>query len=334
MAVFFACVIESLLMAAVVSAASPFGAGSSSDGFKGSGSYERQEVVVEGQERAYWLYRPPGQERQRVAVIVIHGYSGTAAQARFYGLEPVADRENFLVLYAEAPEGDWNIGKNYPNRSPAVRARNDFLYFDHLVSEVRNPDGAGVEKVFVAGNSLGGMMAISLACELAERVSGIAAVISGMTSGQFADCRPARSVPFTLLVGTLDRQLPPDHGHEHAISGSNGGPIWLLAYDTTLQFWANINKCSNTRTEVELPGQGGDETTYAIKHRYDGCAAGAVEGIRFVGMGHRWPGTGIQAREAGNPGLTARLGPPSLQTNGAELVWEFFEANALNALYE
>lgn len=291
----------------------------------GRGSYVEHNLGVAGANRLYGRYEPPEWRPGSPVVVMLHGFGGSAADARLYGMERVADREGLLLAYASGPAGEWNIGANYRNASTAVQGRDDIGYLDRLLDELAGASGARTPAVYLVGNSMGGLMAVTYACARSERVAGIAAVISGMTSGQLASCRPGRPVPFALLIGSADRLLPPFNGRDHAVQGVDGSMLWLASFDESLEFWARANGCNASFSETNLPRRKPDDPTSIVRRDFGECRGAGVVGYRFEGMGHRWPGMMRHPREADDPLLAERLGPPSGQADGAELIWDFFE---------
>src|SRR5262249_22545487 len=71
---------------------------------------------------------------------------------------------------------------------------------------------AGPDRIYVAGVSNGGMMALRLVCEGADFVAGIGSIIASMPAATGADCRPARPVPIVMFNGTADKLVPYDGG--------------------------------------------------------------------------------------------------------------------------
>lgn len=307
---------------------SPHPANQPLDAAYGNGTIN--EVALQGAAagRSVFLYRPPQVEAGRPkAVIVLHGFKGDAQISRYYGLEREADKYGFYVVYPFAPGKEWSIGKNFPSTDAAIAARDDATYLLAAIDMIVRDYAVNPAGVFMAGQSMGGIMAVSFACDHADKVKGVAMVASGMTSGQLADCRPNSKLDILLLLGGEDPILPPIGGRSKAITGVNGDPIWLLDYPETLAFWAKANGCDGVASK-RTQGTG---AASLLLTSYAGCKGPKVAAKVIAHMGHRWPGTNFQERlaetrikatEEGS--LDAFLGPASFAVDGAQEVWRFF----------
>jgi polyhydroxybutyrate depolymerase len=295
----------------------------------GSGEFTDLTLGADGERRSYCLYRPEAVQAAPRVVVVLHGYGGSAADSRMYGMEAVADREGFVLAYAQAPGGEWNIGHQYRNTDPAVQRRDDLAYLDALIADLPRVLEAPVRAVGLLGVSLGGVMAISHAAATRHHIGAIASVISGMTNRQWPACRTTASVPYMLVIGTKDRLLPPDNGQEFAVAGQDGQPLWLLPYEQTLTHWAASQGCIEPRLVSLVPDSAEGGISLVTRHAWLRNGREHVVGCRIHGMGHRWPGMLMHPRERTDPSLTSRLGPACGQVNGAELVWRFLEPHLL-----
>lgn len=294
----------------------------------GLGSVTVRDLPVDNAERRYTLYRPDGVQRPAMTVLVLHGYGGSAVDSRLYGLEPVADREGFVVAYAEAPAGEWCIGHQYRNANPAVQQRDDVAYLDALLADLAMAVPAGGGAVMLLGVSMGGMMAISYAAARPGRVAALAGVISGMTNRQPPALQAGSAVPCLLVIGEDDRLLPPDHGIDFAVRGQDESPLWLLSYERTLSHWARWNGCDGPPiVQLETGGTHGQPVALT-RHVWLAEGRPRVMGCRISPLGHRWPGLLQHPRERIDLSLGAKLGPACAWPEGAELVWAFFAACA------
>ena len=70
------------------------------------------------------------------------------------------------------------------------------------------PTESLVDRVYVAGASNGGMMALRLACERTGRLAAVAVVIANQPWPQVERCRPTVPLPLILINGTDDPLMP------------------------------------------------------------------------------------------------------------------------------
>lgn len=258
------------------------------------------------------LHRPPGHRTPRPLVIALHGLNQPAAELQsVLGLDAVADREGFVTAYPSAVIGRWSYTAERPVVLPGGGGLLDDIGFlaalvDRLVSEqVADPAA-----VFVTGQSRGGLLAWTLACEAAGRYAGIAPLITGMTARQLADCAPARPVPLLLLAGTGDRVQPYD--------GWLFAGYRLASVPETLEYWRRQLGCTGQASRLLPHRQAADPTRVAVID-WSGCVPGT--GLRFLrveGGGHRLPGLGETQSGPASAGLQNQ------DFDTAEEIWRFF----------
>jgi len=299
----------------------------------GDGDIEEFSFSVDGVDRRFLVYSPTQPPKRRPALLVLHGYGGTAELSRYYGLEKVADVDSFTVVYPEGPGKEWRIGKNYPHADASVRNRNDLTYFRSLLAELNLRFGHQIDmdRLYVIGQSMGGMMAVSLACDMSDAFRGFVAVVSGVTNGQRADCDPEYVRPLMLVVGSEDKLMPAVNGREKAIPGANGELLWLLTYEEGLSFWAEKSGCGQALEPVERAKRLSPtvDATYVLQLGFEDCKD-RVRGLWVEGMGHRWPGSRFQEHLGellGRDNVAELLGPPTDELKAADESWMFFSTN-------
>jgi polyhydroxybutyrate depolymerase len=220
--------------------------------------------------RTVLLHAPPGAFRPRALVIALHGAGETGPDfAADTGFSRLADRDRFLVAYPSGvgPRSFWDISGAPPATGPEevveLRTSLDALEDSACVDDAR---------VFVTGVSNGGGMAARLACELSDRIAGVAPVAGGYSS--LPACHPARPLPVLEIHGTGD-QVVPYGGQPPAHAGSV--TRWLRQ-------WRSIDGCHGPALHIE-PGAGVHELAW--RH----CASGTlVEHVRLDHQAHGWPG--------------------------------------------
>jgi polyhydroxybutyrate depolymerase len=220
-------------------------------------------------DRQVRLHVPPKAYRPRALVLALHGAGQTGADmARDTGFSRLADRENFLVAYPSAagPHAFWNMSGTVagdPNDVEALERSLDQLESRACVDDAR---------VFVTGVSNGGGMAARLACELSQRLAGIAAVAGGYRA--LPPCKPERPLPVLEIHGTSD-QVVPYGGRPPDYRGSVAR--WLAQ-------WRRIDGCHGRARRI-VPATGVTEIAWRA------CAQGtSVEHVRLDGAAHGWPG--------------------------------------------
>jgi len=273
--------------------------------------------------RSYLLHLPPAArgDAPLPLVIAFHGGGGNAKGFQAYaGLDAVADREGFAVVY---PNGTgrlaprlltWNAGRccGY-----ALDNKLDDVGFARRVIEsVAEHARIDRKRIFATGHSNGAMMAYRLAAEAAGEIAAIAPVAGAMNlRREFA---PTRAVPVLHIHSVDDPRALYAGGDNKSLSGATIHHEPVIA---GLQRWEQRNGCSGAGRELErrsAPAPNGDGEHTAV-HIAAGCPAGAaVELWRLTGAGHGWPGN--------EPGpLPERvMGPHANVINAAEEAWKFF----------
>lgn len=186
----------------------------------------------------------------------------------------------------------------------------DIAFLRALIAHLVATAGADPARIYVAGVSAGGYMAVRIACEMPNEVAAVADIIATARSAQLRACPPARPVPLLLLASTTDGTNP---------YAGQRGPEWadLASAPATAAFFAARNGCTQ-RTETPLPQH--DPATSATLIRHTGCTGGAdVVFARIDGSDHAVPSPApFEHGSAEASGLRNR----DLDT--ATLVWSFF----------
>jgi len=268
-------------------------------------------LVSGGLRRCYLLYVPAGHDPGRPSPVVfaLHGFAGNAAGLRSVAVwEPVADRENFIVVY---PDGSsfplrWNIGPRA--NIPSV---DDVQFIRDAIADLSAIASVDRSRIFVAGFSNGGQMTHRIACRLAGQVAAVG-VVDGFDAGMLDACAPSRPVPIMAFFGSAN-----------PLAGATY-PAWFLrlmnvstepeptlpanAIDLWLERWAARNGCRMPAEPLPPAGNAGGI-------RYRGCQDDADVVLYWIqGQAHAWPG---------GPALPL-LGESVSDINASEILWAFF----------
>jgi polyhydroxybutyrate depolymerase len=278
-----------------------------------------------GRLRTYLVHVPSGASPARTLPVVLafHGGGGEAGGFKDYaGLDAVADREGFLVVY---PNGTgplprrlltWNAGDccGY-----AMTQRVDDVDFAiGVLDDVARRTPVDARRVYATGHSNGAMMAYRLGAERASRVAAIAPVAGAYNLDRFAPDRPVAVLhihsvddPRALYAGGIGPSFPGTDVR------SSHRPV-----EEGLERWRRHNGCSPQARSVErrsgTPGTGGTGQSATLL-AWEGCARGGqVRHWRLTGVGHGWPGHRLPARRE------ELAGPSTSLVLAAEEIWTFF----------
>jgi polyhydroxybutyrate depolymerase len=182
---------------------------------------------------------------QRSVLIVLHGVGGRGAAMRGIGFEPLAAPSGSIIVYPDALGGSWNDGR--PGLEPlnADAVTDDVAFIRTMIDDVVARTGVSPQHVGVAGFSNGAFMASRAACELSDKISGIALV--GGTAGQNYSqvCKPSRWMPMVEVHGTSDPVVPYAGGRVADNQGHRRGMV--LSVGDFLGLWAGGSHCTGTK---------------------------------------------------------------------------------------
>lgn len=273
----------------------------------------RGSIEFHGVTRTYALYVPaslqPGVPAE--LVVALHGGGGNAANLeRTIGLDAIAEREGFLVVY---PDGSgrledilltWNAGNccGYALDEQV----DDVGFVRAVVDQLSGMYAIDPHRVFATGMSNGGMMSYRLACEAADLFAAVAPVAGALN---VADCEPVEPVSVLAIHGAADQHVLFEGGPPIVKADVHERVDRSVHYAMT--FWAARDGCG-LGPVVEQSG--------AVMHEsYIGCQPGlSVELLAVEGGGHAWPGA---------VKFTAQGDEPSPDLNASEAMWEFFAAH-------
>lgn len=238
-------------------------------------------------------------------LVMLHGLGGSGdSAARALELAAFSERERVLVLAPDGPRD--SLGRRFWNAHPAccdfeASGADHVQLLAERIDAVVQSSPVDERRVFVAGFSNGGFMALKLACRLGARVRAVASIAGAGPGPEATAC--ATQLPHVLLV----------HGDRDTTVRYEGGSVFddpalprHASAVETFHEWAARASCQGA-TQAEpfdaLSSISGAET---IPLRAKGCRAGGVL---------LWTVRG---------GTHAIGGSVSL----FERVWEFFEKHA------
>ncbi len=180
---------------------------------------ESRSVTVDGLERTWLTYTPPGiRDEQAPTVVVIHGTGDSGAGIRSAigpEFEQLADAEGFRVIYVDGFQGNWNECRA-EGRWPAKELRLD----DVAVVRAAVAASGTAGPVFVVGFSSGGHMAMRLALEAPDLVAGVAPVAANPPVAGNQTCDTSGGpVPVMFVQAREDTINPVDGGEVVVGSG-------------------------------------------------------------------------------------------------------------------
>lgn len=250
-------------------------------------------ILVDGLNRSYIIHLPPAFiNGQKLPVIfALHGGGGTAQGAvSFYNLEPLADKNNFIIVYPDAINKAWNI--------PGITSRvkrldtmvNDVHFISALLDTLIANYKAGDKKIYCTGISRGAMFSFYLADALNSRITAIAPVCGGISKTLSATYSFKKPIPVLMINGT-DDPLVSYNGGYGKMNGRNEGNEdgdMLPTVDLVKKI-VMFDNCSATSKTYSLPDNDKYDGCTEIESVYD-CSNVKVDFIKIENGGHTWPG--------------------------------------------
>lgn len=271
--------------------------------------YSQQgSFMYDGVLRDYILHVPAVYNGSEAVPLVInlHGYTSNAAEQQLYTqFDAIADTANFIVVYPNGLNNQWNSGWNYPYYS----GTDDVGFLSALIDTLSAHYNIDSTHIHATGMSNGGFMSFRLACELSHRIASIASVTGLMSLGQVLNCNPARQVPVMFIHGTADATV------------LFNGSTYYISADSTLGYWKAKNSCSGTAVQFNYPDINTSDLSTAEKYTYGDCGdSSEVVFIKIINGSHTWPGA---------------YPLPNLVTNqdfkASAEIWNFFRAHPMPA---
>lgn len=273
------------------------------------GAAVERRIDVKGEARTFFLYEPGGKAAHpRPTFIMLHGGTSTARkQEKYTKFDDFAAAHDLVVVYPEGEGKQWNDGRIDGQKSTA----DDLSFLRALIAELEASGVADPKRIYVTGLSNGAMMSLHMACNMADVITGIAAVAGNQPVD--AGCPSPRPMPVMLFHGTADKVVPFDGG---PILG-HGGSVWSNA--RTAAMWAKENGCTHPVT-ANLPDVDPDDETRVSRVAYSCPPGQGLELFIVDGGGHTWPGA--------QQGFITEmlLGKATHDIDANAEMWRFFDA--------
>jgi polyhydroxybutyrate depolymerase len=218
-----------------------------------STNYDGDKRVVE----LYVPKLPPG--RSAPLVVMLHALNSSPfAAILLTRFDLIAERYGAIVAAPPSAGRGWDAAVCC-GRSPEPNA--DTRYLSALLADLMGAFPVDRKRVFVAGFSMGAVMADRVGCEFADRVAAIA-IDAGMSWSDA--CQPAKPVSVLIVHGTSDDTFRYSLGQSLA------------------KRWRSVETC----TEIPMTSRVGSTATAEL---FNGCKAGSVvEFVTVAGGTHAW----------------------------------------------
>jgi polyhydroxybutyrate depolymerase len=270
-----------VLAAAIAGCASLIGARPLATAAPGATTFHT--INVAGRTRSFLLHLPPAAATHRVPLVLLfHGDGGSGNEImQSSRMNDYADAHGFAVAY---PNGTGPLRYTMLHWNAVTccgygvdHAVNDIFFADSLVTLLIRSIPIDSTRVYAAGFSAGGMLALRLACERASVFRAVVDVAGVMPD---TSCAPARPVSVMFFQGRKDNSLRA----EFTTLLRRGRPF-ATSLEAAMRFWARRDGCSSGTTHDSTSAYNLDRAA-SCPHPYD------VQLYTINGHPHAWPGGG------------------------------------------
>ncbi|GAB5387371.1 MAG: hypothetical protein Alpg2KO_03390 [Alphaproteobacteria bacterium] len=284
-------------------------------------SATRTNTQFEGEYRTYEMIgRNASRQGMRPLLVVLHPPKSNIRVARRFGLEDMAVRAGWIVVYPQALDGVWQDGRDTPSTQPSTErnGNDDVRFIVELVNRLGRQRVIDPDRVMIAGFSNGGMMAQRLACQMPGRVLAVASV-NGLYP-QSLQCVPSHPVDVLLMQGTDDKYMPFEggkvgYGRQKGYHGS------VRSAMTTAAMWRVANACPyDAKQSIDMLDKLDRADMSEVRlHSWKDCPVYLYE---ILGGGHQWPGRPVTTS---NASMRLLLSPATRQIRAEQTVINFFK---------
>jgi len=201
------------------------------------------ELPFGGLTRSYIVHVPPHAPANAPLIVNLHGGGSNAAQQeRFSGMDALADREHFIVVYPNGTgRGEqmlvWNAG-TCCGAAPAKKI-DDVGFIRAVIDDVSKRVSIDRRRIFATGMSNGSMMTYRLAAEAPDLFAAVAPVAGSMVLMNFHSTHP---MPIMHFHSVDDPRALYGGGLGLPFPGTNSR-VFHQPVEEQLHKWIVVNGC-------------------------------------------------------------------------------------------
>lgn len=285
-----------------------------------TGQIEPGALSHDGRTRSWRAYVPGTRAASPALVIVLHSSMGSGQQAREmfgYDFDVLADHHGFVVAYPNGVDGHWNEAKVQGPFAAKQWKIDDVGFLQALVDQLVSRHGIDRSRVYVAGVSNGGSMALRLALEAPEFARAYAVVAASLPAPGNMTASPAnRAVSMLIMNGTNDPLNPWDGGDVvlHGVWG-NRGPV--ISTRASVDYFRGLARLDDAPRVTLLPDRDPGDSSSVERSLWTAPGKHRVALYAIKGGGHDVPHPGTYGRRL--------LGHSNRDIHAANEIWEFFD---------
>lgn len=252
-----------------------------------SQAQEVESFTFDGRSRFYQVAVPEVYDPDVATplVIALHGAGDTAANFRENTrLEAEAHENGHLIVFPEGFERGWRYLDE--DQMFVDEFTDDVLFLDTLIDEVSKTYHVDQDRVYLVGYSNGGLLTLRAACDLSERIAGVAVVAAVYSFELVQHCAGDDPIDLLLVHGSSDEVFPWDG---FAVIGRSGVLRTSFSFQQVRSYLRTAYGCPPEFdvARVEVPGT----VMPIVRETYDNCDSEARIAIYgLIEFPHAWPG--------------------------------------------
>lgn len=262
-------------------------------------------LTDQGQRRTYYLHTPPSYQvgQPLPLVLAFHESDGQGKDmAAHTGLNKLADKEGFMVVYPDGINAKWNVS------GQAETKEDNVAFVQALIAHLGQIRTIDRQRIYATGLSNGGILVQKLACQNPGQIAAFATVAASLPEQFQSKCQTKTPVSMLMINGTADAVVPWQGGEPPDVRV--GRDLSIPSIPNVFKFWQTHNGCTVPATVKQRADK---RVTSSVTH----CQAGSeVTLMALNGASHIWPGGGY--------GQSQFL-------DASETIWAFFQRHSLGA---
>lgn len=277
-------------------------------------------ILVDGVFRTFAYRTPPKGARHAPLVLALHGGGGSATRLRMFiggPLEEHAAALGAVVVYPDGIGGSWNDCRAAAPYAANVQAVDDVGFIRALVARLSERLGIDHARVFAIGLSNGAQLALRLAVEAPDLISGAAAFAATWPPEHASDCLPPATAPAPVMLvnGTADPLSPWNGGMSRGPDGTELGEV--MSADETASWLRGLAGYPDGAPAPALERRQGPDGIDVTIQRWSAHGRPPILQVTVHGGGHAVPGPEIALPEA-------VVGPIARHYDGIGAALDFF----------
>ncbi len=274
-------------------------------------------ILVGNTQREYVLHLPKNYKAGKVMplVMIFHGGGGNHKQVqRYIGMDSIADKENFITVYPNGINKQWNDGRKF---NESISANDDVQFINRLLDTLVKNYAIDSSRIFATGISNGGFFSIYLSYKMSKRLLAVAPVCASIPERLWKEFYLSKPVSILIMNGTKDPLVKYAGGPVgNKLTGERG---YSMHTDSTVQRYIMVNHTATTPITEYIPDKNKRDQCTAVKYLYTGGLNNTkVCLVKINNGGHTLPGASQYLPKF-------IIGRVCNDFNGNEMIWEFFK---------